>query len=81
MVSVPFGLAAFKARFLELLPNPLLTVDQVELLKFDNVVSDAAVAERRTFAGLGITPVAVEAELESYLWRFRPRGQFERRPA
>ena len=81
MVPVPFGLAAFQARFLQMLPKPLLTVDQVELLKSDNVVSEAAVAGGRTLAGLGIAPTAIEAELEGYLWRFRPRGQFERRPA
>ncbi len=81
MVPVPFAIAAFEARFLQMLPKPLLTVDQVELLKSDNVVSDAAVAEGRTLAGLGIDPVSIEAELESYIWRFRPRGQFERRPA
>lgn len=82
LVPVPFGLAKFQAKFLQMLPNPLLTEDQVELLKFDNVVSDAAIAEGRTFAGLGIEPTAVEAVVESYLWRFRPQGQFDRkRPA
>lgn len=81
MVPVPFGLAKLKAKVLQLLPDPLLTEDQVELLKTDNVVSEAAVAEGRTFAGLGIEPTAIEAVLEGYLWRFRPTGQFDRRPA
>lgn len=81
LVPLPFGLAKFQARFLQMLPKPLLTVDQVELLKSDNVVSDAAVAEGRTFAGLGISPTSIEAELDGYLWRFRPRGQFDRKPA
>lgn len=81
LVPVPFGLAKFQAKFLQLLPNPLLTEDQVELLKSDNVVSDAAVAEGRTLAGLGIEPTAIAAELTAYLWRFRPRGQFDRKPA
>ncbi|MBV5262857.1 complex I NDUFA9 subunit family protein [Pinisolibacter aquiterrae] len=81
MVPVPFGLAKLKAKVLQLLPNPLLTEDQVELLKTDNVVSEAAVAEGRTFAGLGIEPTAIEAVLEGYLWRFRPTGQFDRRAA
>ena len=81
LVNLPFGLAKFQAKFLQMLPKPLLTVDQVELLKMDNVVSDEAVAEGRTFAGLGIAPIAAEAELESYLWRFRERGQFDRRTA
>ncbi|MCE1237850.1 MAG: complex I NDUFA9 subunit family protein [Hyphomicrobiales bacterium] len=81
LVPLPFGLARLQAKLLQLLPNPLLTEDQVELLKSDNVVSEAAVAEGRTFAGLGIEPTAIEAILDSYIWRFRPQGQFDRRPA
>lgn len=82
LVSWPFGLAKFQARFFfELLPNPLLTVDQVELLKSDNVVSAAASAEGRTLAGLGIEATSIATELDSYLWRFRPHGQFDRKPA
>lgn len=80
-VPWPFGLAKFQAKFLQMLPKPLLTEDQVELLKSDNVVSAAAIAEGRTFAGLGIEPTAADAVLPTYLWRFRPQGQFDRRPA
>lgn len=81
LVPLPFPLAKLQAKLLQLLPNPILTEDQVELLKSDNVVSEAAIAEGRTFAGLGIEPTAIEAVLESYLWRFRPQGQFDRSPA
>ncbi len=81
MVPWPFALAKFQAKFLQMLPNPLLTEDQVELLKTDNVVSGAAVAEGRTLAAFGIEPTSIEAELDAYLWRFRPRGQFDRKPA
>jgi NADH dehydrogenase len=82
MVPWPFALAKFQARFFfELLPNPLLTVDQVELLKSDNVVSAAALAEGRTLAGLGIEATSIATELATYLWRFRPHGQFDRKPA
>ncbi len=42
------------------MPKPLLTPDQVELLRSDNVVSEAAQAEGRTLSGLGIDPVAME---------------------
>jgi len=35
------------------------------------------VAEGRTLAGLGITPTSLAAMLPSYLYRFRPHGQFE----
>ena len=51
---------------------PLLTVDQVRLLKTDNVVHDGAL----TLADLGIAPAAVEAMVPGYLWRFHPKGQF-----
>ena len=32
LMPIPFGLATLKAIFLQLLPNPLLTPDQVKLL-------------------------------------------------
>jgi NADH dehydrogenase len=78
LVPVPWSLATAGAAFLQLLPKPLLTVDQVRQLKIDNVVSEAATAEERTLAGLGIDPVSLAAILPSYLSRFRPRGQFQR---
>ncbi len=76
LVPVPFGLARIKATILGLLPNPLLTADQVDLLKSDNVVSDAAIAEGRTLEGLGIKPEPIEAIVPEYLYRFRKAGQF-----
>jgi NADH dehydrogenase len=76
LVSIPFPLARIQARVLELLPGPLLTVDQVVLLKADNVVSDGAAAEGRTLPGIGIRPQAMDAILPSYLWRYRRMGQF-----
>ncbi|MDR3499799.1 MAG: complex I NDUFA9 subunit family protein [Parvibaculum sp.] len=80
LLPIPFALAKMKAAFLQLLPNPLLTVDQVKLLAVDNVVSDAARAEGRTLEGLGIVPTAAEAIVPAYLARFRRRGQFEPAP-
>ncbi len=55
-----------------LLENQMITRDQVRNLRQDNVVSDGA----KTLADLGITPVAMEAVLPDYLWRFRPSGQY-----
>jgi NADH dehydrogenase len=66
---------------LQFLPKPLLTPDQVELLRTDNVVSDAAKSEARTLQGLGIEPEPIEAIVPSYLWRFRKTGQFRKRIA
>ena len=77
LVKVPAGLAKFKAWFLQIAPNPMLTVDQVRLLAYDNVVSDGA----KGFKALGIAPTTVEAIVPSYLWRFRPKGQFEDKTA
>ncbi len=75
LLDLPFGLAAFQARLMSLLPNPPLTPDQVELLKRDNVVSSGAMS----MAALGITPTAVEGVLPTYLDRFRRGGWYERR--
>ena len=81
LVPLPFGLARLQAHLLQLLPTPLLTPDQVELLRADNVVSQAAQAEGRTLAAFGIEPTALEAVVPSYLWRFRKAGQFRGRVA
>jgi NADH dehydrogenase len=78
LVSIPFPIARMQAFFLEMLPSPLLTRDQVELLKRDNVVSAEAEAEGRTLRGIGITPTGMETVVPSYLVRFRRAGQFSR---
>ncbi len=78
LVPVPFALAKAIGSVAQFLPKPPLTPDQVELLKYDNVVSEAAKRERRTLEDLGIAPTALEAIAPSYLWRFRKTGQFRR---
>jgi NADH dehydrogenase len=80
LVPLPFGLAKMKAGLLQFLPKPPLTPDQVELLKYDNVVSAAAKAEGRTIEALGIVPDTMEAVVPAYLWRFRKTGQFHTQP-
>ncbi len=79
LVSIPWWLAELQASILGMLPNPLLTTDQVAQLKSDNVVSPEAGREGRTLAALGIEPQATAAILPSYLWRYRPAGQFTRK--
>lgn len=76
LVPLPWSLATAKAAFLQLLPKPLLTLDQVELLKHDNVVSEAASKAGLTLDGLGILPQGIEAIVPAYLYRFRRSGQF-----
>jgi uncharacterized protein YbjT (DUF2867 family) len=75
LIDLPFGLAAFQARLMSILPSPPLTPDQVELLKRDNVVTSGAM----TLAALDIAPTAVEAIVPTYLDRFRRGGWYDRR--
>jgi NADH dehydrogenase len=76
LVPVPWGAASLLGSVFSVLPNPVITADQVEQLKHDNIVSAAAEKEGRTFAAFGIRPQAVEAILPSYLWQYRAAGQF-----
>jgi uncharacterized protein YbjT (DUF2867 family) len=78
LLPLPFALASLQAMFLQLLPKPLLTPDQVKLLQVDNVVSPDAERARRTLPALGIEPTTIEAIVPTYLWRFRKHGQFEK---
>lgn len=72
-----WALETVDALTLGLLPDSLkLTRDQVLLLARDNVVSEAAKAEGRSFEAFGIVPTAIEAVVPGYLWRFRKAGQF-----
>jgi uncharacterized protein YbjT (DUF2867 family) len=84
LLPLPFGVAKMQAAIFELvsrlplrvLSKPLLTRDQVELLRYDNVVSDTARRDGLTLEGLGITPQSIAAIVPTYLWRFRKAGQF-----
>ena len=72
LMSIPFSIAKFQAKILQLFPKPLLTTDQVEMLKYDNVVSN----NYPTLKDLKINPKTIESVLPSYIWRFRKGGQF-----
>ena len=69
LLPIPFWAAKLIGQFLQFLPSPLLTPDQVELLKQDNVVSEFALREERTLKGLRIEPRSIEVIVPSYLWR------------
>ena len=79
LVPVPFTVMKLQAAFLQFLPKPPLTPDQVELLKSDNVVAAAAHEQGRTLEGLGIVPNSIASIVPDYLWRFRTAGQFHGR--
>ena len=77
LLPIPIWTANIMGWVFEKLPKPMLTRDQVKLLGKDNVVSEEAIAEGRSFKGLGIEPMAVEAVIPSYLWSYRETGQYE----
>lgn len=81
LLPVPLGLGKVMATFLQLLPSPLLTVDQVKQLSNDNVVSEDAKKQKRTLSGLGIAHTSMDVILPTYLWRFRKNGQFDQAEA
>ncbi|MGE0667760.1 MAG: complex I NDUFA9 subunit family protein [Sphingomonadales bacterium] len=77
MVPMPFFAAKLMAALAQavcaLSPfDAPLTMDQVELLKHDNVVAQGAL----TLRDLGIAPTPAEAVVGSYLERYRKQGQF-----
>ena len=72
LVPIPFGFAKFQSYFLQMMPNPLLTPDQVELLKYNNIVSE----EYPNLKDLGITGTSIQSILPKYIYRFRTGGQF-----
>ena len=76
LLPLPWSIAKIQAAILGLLPNPLLTTDQVELLRYDNVVSELARREERTPDGLGVSPQGIEGIVPGYLYRYRKAGQF-----
>ena len=55
-----------------MLPNPILTADQVELLKYDNINSGSY----PTLKDLGIDGETIHNILPKYIYRHRTFGQF-----
>ncbi len=73
LFPMPFPLASITAKIFQLMPNPLLTEDQLKLLKYDNVLSkkyksnfDIGVPSKRYF----------DEEVKKYSYMWRDGGQF-----
>lgn len=81
ILGLPFFAARIMAGMLDvakfvsfqLFPNGILTRDQLKNLRRDNVVS----ADAKGFADLGIMPEPMDTILPTYLWKFRPNGQYD----
>lgn len=76
LANIPFFAAHIQGWFMEKTAwvgiQPMLTRDQVALLRRDNVVAEGA----KSFGDLGIEPTSMEAILETYLYSYRPYGQY-----
>ena len=64
LIPIPFAAWHALAWFAEMLPNPPVTRNQVELMQVDNVSS----SEMPGFGELGVSPHAVEEILQEMLW-------------
>ncbi|PZO80899.1 MAG: complex I NDUFA9 subunit family protein [Micavibrio aeruginosavorus] len=72
LVNLPWGIAKLQGSLLSMLPGPLLTADQVETLKTDNVIQPGM----PELHDLGIAPTSMASILPSYLSRYKPGGRF-----
>ena len=73
LIPFPFFLANISANLFQLLPKPLLTVDQLRLLKYDNIPSK----KYKTNFDLGVPSTKIfDKEVEKYCYMWRNGGQF-----
>ena len=73
LVPFPLLLAKLSAKFFELFPSPLLTVDQLRLLKYDNIKS----GKYKTNSDIGLPSQRYFAnEIDKYSVLWREGGQF-----
>ena len=74
LIPIPWGMAKFQSYFLQMLPTPLLTPDQVTMLRYNNVVS----GKYKTLKNLKIQPTTIQSILPKYIYRFRSGGEFSK---
>ena len=73
LIPFPLPIAEFTARLFEMLPNPLLTRDQLKLLRYDNIAS----GKYKTNSDIGIPSVKFfDQEVKKYCYMWRDGGQF-----
>ena len=73
LIPFPMPLAMISARLFELMPRPLVTRDQLKLLKYDNVLS----GKYKTNSEIGVPSVRYfDLEVKKYCYMWRDGGQF-----
>ena len=73
LIPLPLPVANFSARFFEIMPKPLLTRDQLKLLKYNNIAS----GKYKTNSDIGIPSLRYfDQEVKKYCYMWREGGQF-----
>jgi|UniRef100_UPI004048F06C uncharacterized protein YbjT (DUF2867 family) len=73
LIPMPFFAANLSAKFFQLFPKPLLTVDQLILLKYDNIPS----SKYQTNSDIGVPSTKIfDQEVEKYCYMWKEGGQF-----
>jgi len=73
LIPFPFSLSLISAKLLQLLPNPLLTEDQLRLLKYDNIIT----GQYKNNFDIGLpSKKFFNEEVEKYAYMWRDGGQF-----
>ena len=73
LIPLPFFFANMSAKLFQLFPKPLLTVDQLTLLKYDNIPSN----KYQTNFDIGVPSIRLfDQEVEKYCYMWREGGQF-----
>ena len=73
LLPMPLPIAKMSARIFEIMPKPLLTRDQLKLLKYDNVVS----GKYKTNSDIGVPSMRYfDEEVKKYCYMWRDGGQF-----
>ena len=73
LIPMPLPLAQLSARFFEIMPKPILTRDQLKLLKYDNVLS----GKYKSNSDLGVPSLRYfDEEVKQYCYMWREGGQF-----
>ena len=73
LIPFPLPIAKFSAKFFQLFPNPLLTEDQLRLLKYDNISS----GKYKTNFDIGVPSTRLfYSEVKKYSFMWKEGGQF-----
>ena len=76
LIPIPLIFAKTMAKFFELLPKPLLTIDQLKLLKYDNVLSGKYKSNKE----LGIeAKLKFGVEVKKYSFMWNARGEYSKK--